>query len=45
MGTRLRDALVAELDHLSALSPEVLLENRTQKFLRMGVFADAESGL
>ena len=36
MGQWLRDALVAELDHLATLSPEVLLENRTQKFLRMG---------
>jgi len=45
MAVALRDALVSELDHLATLSPDVLLENRTQKFLRMGVFADAEAGL
>ena len=45
MGQWLRDALVGELDHLATLPAEILLENRTQKFLRMGVFADAEAGL
>ncbi len=44
MGAALRDVLIAEIDALEATSTEVLLENRFQKYLHMGVFADSESG-
>ena len=37
--------LQQELQELEEVNTEVLLENRFQKFLHMGVFADSESGL
>ena len=43
MAATLREALVDELDRLGKLSPEILLENRFQKFLHMGVFADSQA--
>jgi acetyl-CoA carboxylase carboxyl transferase subunit alpha len=39
----LRDVLGAELDSLERTPIDQLLENRFQKYLHMGVFADAES--
>jgi acetyl-CoA carboxylase carboxyl transferase subunit alpha len=43
MAATLREALGEEIDHLAALAPDVLLENRYQKYLRMGVFADSQA--
>jgi acetyl-CoA carboxylase carboxyl transferase subunit alpha len=40
MAAVLRDILGEELDRLSELDSETLLENRFQKYLHMGVFAD-----
>jgi len=40
----LRVVLCEELDHLQKLPAEILLENRFQKYLHMGVFADSEAG-
>jgi acetyl-CoA carboxylase carboxyl transferase subunit alpha len=45
MAASLRLILQQELQELDEVETEVLLENRFQKFLHMGVFADAESGL
>jgi acetyl-CoA carboxylase carboxyl transferase subunit alpha len=44
MATVLREALCEELDRLAKLPPSILLENRFQKYLHMGVFADAQAG-
>ena len=43
MAVTLREALVDELDRLEKLPPDILLENRFQKFLHMGVFADSQA--
>ena len=40
----LRGVLCEELEHLSRLAPAELLENRFQKFMHMGVFADSQTG-
>jgi acetyl-CoA carboxylase carboxyl transferase subunit alpha len=45
MAARLGTILQQELQELEDVDREVLLENRFQKFLHMGVFADADSGL
>ena len=45
MATGLRDVLQQEISELQEIDSAVLLENRFQKFLHMGVFADSESGL
>jgi len=45
MAANLGLILQQELQELEEVDREVLLENRFQKFLHMGVFADAESGL
>jgi acetyl-CoA carboxylase carboxyl transferase subunit alpha len=45
MAARLGTILQEELQELEDVDREVLLENRFQKFLHMGVFADADSGL
>jgi acetyl-CoA carboxylase carboxyl transferase subunit alpha len=44
MAAALRDTLCEELDRLGSLPAPILLENRFQKYLRMGVFADSEAG-
>jgi acetyl-CoA carboxylase carboxyl transferase subunit alpha len=44
MAEVLRGALGEELDRLARMPVAELLENRFQKFLHMGVFADAQSG-
>jgi acetyl-CoA carboxylase carboxyl transferase subunit alpha len=44
MAVTLREVLLEELDQLAPLAPDVLLENRYQKYLHMGVFADAQAG-
>jgi acetyl-CoA carboxylase carboxyl transferase subunit alpha len=44
MSATLRQVLAAEIEALEATSIEVLLENRFQKYLHMGVFADADAG-
>jgi acetyl-CoA carboxylase carboxyl transferase subunit alpha len=45
MATQLGSILQQELAELEDVETTVLLENRFQKFLHMGVFADADSGL
>ncbi|MFQ5598967.1 MAG: acetyl-CoA carboxylase carboxyltransferase subunit alpha [Candidatus Krumholzibacteriia bacterium] len=40
----LRETLAAELDGLESTPADVLLENRFQKYLHIGVFADSEAG-
>ena len=45
MAANLGLILQQELQELEEVDPDVLLENRFQKFLHMGVFADTESGL
>ena len=44
MADTLRAALAEELEHLACLPVPELLENRFQKFMHMGVFADAQAG-
>jgi acetyl-CoA carboxylase carboxyl transferase subunit alpha len=44
MAETLRAALAEELEHLARLPVPELLENRFQKFMHMGVFADAQTG-
>jgi acetyl-CoA carboxylase carboxyl transferase subunit alpha len=41
MATVLRDVLCEELDAMAGTPADVLLENRFQKYMRMGVFAEA----
>jgi acetyl-CoA carboxylase carboxyl transferase subunit alpha len=43
MAAILRDVLCDELDALSGQAADVLLENRFQKYMRMGVFAESPS--
>lgn len=45
MAVILKQVLAEELEGLESLQPEALLEARFQKYLRMGVFAEAGSGL
>jgi len=44
MAETLRGVLGEELDRLSRLETTELLENRFQKFMHMGVFADSQTG-
>ena len=44
MATGLRDVLCDELESLEQVPVPELLEKRFQKFLRMGIFADSETG-
>ena len=44
MAEVLRAVLTEELAALEGIDPAVLLENRFQKFMHIGVFADAEAG-
>lgn len=43
MAETLRGVLCEELDRLGRLAPAELLENRFQKFMHMGVFADSQA--
>ena len=43
MATTLRGVLEDELDWLASVPTETLLENRFQKYLHMGVFADSQA--
>ena len=43
MAAILRQVLGEELERLEAMSPDALLEARFEKYLRMGVFAEAET--
>ena len=44
MAAVMRQAFSEELDRLAKLPTDILLENRFQKYLHMGVFADSQAG-